>query len=413
MKETLTLVRSRASAVLALLASLLVIMGLVAPSALAENMRERQWYLDAMQADSMWKVDSGKGMTVAVLDSGVDASEPELTGKVLKGKNFLNPKQDAHTDQDGHGTAMATLIAGNGANDQGIKGLAPDARILPLTVFGDSQKAGTNSAPALIKGIRYAADSDAQIISMSLGFIEANLGDGQREQIQQAVDYALKRGKLLFAATGNDGDSGNYVSYPAATEGVAAVGAVDQGLAHVKYSSYGSHVALAAPGEEIPIPCAKGKPGYCRSGGTSQATAITSGAAALIWAKHPKWTANQVLRVMIETAGKPADGKIPSRYLGYGTIRPRYNVLENKGDPGPADVNPLVAAKKPDSPSKGEDKGTPSISPKGGAEADNAAEGTEGGGGSAMPWILGAAGAVVVVGGGAFVFLRRRNAQRF
>lgn len=411
MEHTLTQVRSRASAVLALLASLLVIMGLVAPSASAGSTPEPQWYLDRMQAESMWKVSTGKGMTVAVLDSGVDASEPELAGKVLKGKNFKEPGKDARTDRDGHGTAMATLIAGNGANGQGVEGLAPDARVLPLTVFGTTKESGTNSVPALTKAIRYAADSDAQIINMSLGFSDADLVDGGHEQIQQAVDYALKRGKLLFAGAGNDGSSGNYTSYPAASDGVAGVAAVDQNLAHAKFSSYGSHVALAAPGRDISTPCMKGS-GYCRSEGTSQATAITSGAAALIWAKHPKWTANQVLRVMIETAGKPADGKVPSRYLGYGTIRPRYNVLENKGDPGPADVNPLVAAKKPDSPSKDENKGTPSTSPKGGAQADNAAEGTEGGGSSAMPWILGAAGAVVVVGGGAFVFLRRRGAQR-
>ncbi|MEU1806204.1 S8 family serine peptidase [Streptomyces sp. NPDC019937] len=413
MKETLTLVRSRASAVLALLASLLVIMGLVAPSALAENMRERQWYLDAMQADSMWKVSSGKGVTVAMLDSGVDASVPELRGKVLPGKNFVEPGTDARTDPKGHGTAISLLIAGNGAGGQGVKGLAPDARILPLTVTGSTKESGNTTVPVLTKAIRYAADSDAQIINMSLAFQDYSLEKGERGQLQKAVDYAIGRGKLLLAGSGNDGNTSNDVTYPAASDGVAGVSAIDKSLAATKFSNHGSFVALAAPGEDIPTSCI-GKSGYCKTWGTSQATGITSGAAALIWAKHPKWTGNQVLRVMMETAGKPADGKIPSRYLGYGTIRPRYNVLENKGDPGPADVNPLVAAKKPDSPSKDDDKGTPSTSPKGGgAGADNAAEGTEGGGGSAMPWILGAAGAVVVVGGGAFVFLRRRNAQRF
>ncbi|WP_421109353.1 type VII secretion-associated serine protease mycosin [Streptomyces sp. NEAU-S77] len=410
MEQTLTLVRSRASAVLALLASLLVIMGLIAPSALAEGMRERQWYLDGMQAESMWKVSSGKGMTVAVIDSGVDASTPELRGKVLPGKNFVEPDKDARTDLDGHGTAMAALIAGNGVGGQGVKGLAPDARILPLTVSGTSKETARSSTPALIKAIRYAADSDAQIINMSLAFQDYLLKKSEPEELQKAVDYAIGRGKLLLAGSGNDGNTSNELTYPAASDGVAGVGAVDKDLAHVKFSNFGSQVALAAPGQDIPINCI-GKSGYCRSRGTSQATAITSGAAALIWAKHPKWTGNQVLRVMMETAGKPADGKIPSRYLGYGTIRPRYNVLENKGDPGPADVNPLVAAKKPDSPSPSKD--APSTAPKGGAEAGTAAEGTEDGGGSAMPWILGAGVAVVVVGGGAFVFLRRRSAQRF
>jgi type VII secretion-associated serine protease mycosin len=407
MEQTLTLVRSRASAVLALLASLLVIMGLIAPSALAEGMRERQWYLDAMQAETMWKVSSGKGMTVAVIDSGVDASTPELRGKVLPGENFVEPDKDARTDLDGHGTAMAVLIAGNGVGGQGVKGLAPDARILPLTVSGTSKETARSSAPALIKAIRHAADSDAQIINMSLAFQDYLLKKSELEELQKAVDYAIGRGKLLLAGSGNDGTTSNDLTYPAASDGVAGVGAVDKNLAHVKFSNFGSQVALAAPGQDIPINCI-GKSGYCRSGGTSQATAITSGAAALIWAKHPKWTGNQVLRVMMETAGKPADGKIPSRYLGYGTIRPRYNVLENKGDPGPADVNPLVAAQKDSSPSPSKD--APSASPKGGSEAGDAAESTKDGG-SAMPWVLGAAGAVIVVGGGLFLFLRRGRAS--
>ncbi|MFD7502044.1 type VII secretion-associated serine protease mycosin [Streptomyces sp. NPDC059850] len=411
MKETLTQVRSRVSAVLALLAPLLVIMGLVAPSALAEGVRERQWYLDAMQADSMWKVSSGEGVTVAVLDSGVNASTPELRGRVLPGKNFVEPGKDARTDLDGHGTAMAALIAGNGVGGQGVKGLAPDARILPLTVFGTSKQVARSSVPALVKAIRYAADSDAQIINMSLAFQDYSLEKNEPQELQKAVDYAIGRGKLLLAGSGNDGDTSNDLTYPAASDGVAGVGAVDKSSTHVKFSNFGSQVALATPGQDIPINCIE-KPGYCRSGGTSQATAITSGAAALIWAKHPKWTGNQVLRVMIETAGKP-EGKLPSRYVGYGTIRPRYNVLENKGDPGPADVNPLVAAKKPDSPAPSKGGDAPSSAPKGGgAEASNAAEDTKDGG-SAMPWILGAAGAVVVVGGGIFVFLRRRGTQRF
>jgi len=409
MEQKLTLVRSRASAVLALLASLLVIMGLIAPSALAEGMRERQWYLDAMQAESMWKVSSGKGVTVAMLDSGVDASVPELRGKVLPGKNFVEPGADARADPKGHGTAISLLIAGNGAGGQGVKGLAPDARILPLTVTGSTKESGSTTVPSLAKAIRYAADSNAKIINMSLAFQDYSLEKGEREQLQKAVDYAIGRGKLLLAGSGNDGNTSNDVTYPAASDGVVGVSAIDKSLAATKFSNHGSFVALAAPGEDIPTSCI-GKSGYCKTWGTSQATGITSGAAALIWAKHPKWTGNQVLRVMMETAGKPADGKIPSRYLGYGTIRPRYNVLENKGNPGSADVNPLVDAKKANSPSPS--KGAPSSSPKGGAEADNAAGSTKDGG-SAMPWVLGAAGAVVVVGGGAFVFLRRRSAQRF
>lgn len=408
METTLNQVRSRTTVIISLLASLLAIMGLIAPAATAETMRERQWYLDRMQAESMWKVSTGKGITIAVLDGGVDASAPELRGKVLKGENFKEPGKDAREDPDGHGTAMAMLIAGNGRDGQGIKGVSPDARILPITVFGSTKESGTNSVPALAKAIHYAADSDAQIINMSLGFQDYMVKGGAGSQLRQAVEYAIKRGKLLLASTGNDGESGNYVSYPAAIDGVVGVAAVDQSLSRTKFSTSGPDVALAAPGQDIPIRCTNGKPGYCRSWGTSQATAIASGAAALIWAKHPKWNGNQVLRVMMETAGKPTEGKIPSRYIGYGTIRPRYNVLENKGSPGSADTNPLVPAQAggPSSPSSSQSRSA-SASPQSGSSESEASEGGDDGA-SPLLWIV---GAVVVVGGGLFLFLRRRRAS--
>ncbi len=407
METTLNQVRSRTTVIISLLASLLAIMGLIAPAATAETMRERQWYLDRMQAESMWKVSTGKGITVAVLDSGVDTSAPELKGKVLEGKNLVEPSKDARTDPDGHGTAISMLIAGNGAGGQGIKGLAPDARILPLTVFGSTKESGTNSIPGLINAIRYAADSDAQIINMSLAFPYYQVNKTELGKLQKAVDYAVSRGKLLLAGSGNDGETSNDITYPAANKGVAGVSAVDSSLTATKFSNHGSFVTLAAPGKDIPIRCI-GKAGYCRSWGTSQATAIASGAAALIWAKHPKWNGNQVLRVMMETAGKPTEGKIPSRYIGYGTIRPRYNVLENKGSPGSADTNPLVPAQAggPSSPSSSQSRSA-SASPQSGSSESEASEGGDDGA-SPLLWIV---GAVVVVGGGLFLFLRRRRAS--
>ncbi|MFE7109202.1 type VII secretion-associated serine protease mycosin [Streptomyces sp. NPDC057575] len=371
-------------------------------------MRDREWYLDRMQAAEMWKVSTGKGITVAVLDTGVIPSVPELTGKVLAGKNFVEPQRGAHKDKDGHGTAMAMLIAGNGANGQGVKGLAPDARILPLTVFGSSKESGTNSLPALLAAIRYAADSEAKIINMSLAYEYFLLDEDERAQLQQAVDYAVMRGKLLLAGSGNTGGKGNYASYPAASAGVAGIGAVDKTSSVTKFSVSGPQVALAAPGDEIPILCGGGTPGYCKSNGTSQATAIASASAALIWSKHPSWTGNQVLRVLMNTAGKPTEGAIPSRYIGYGTVRPRVAVLGDPGDPGPADVNPLVAARSPKkSPSPSAPSGSgspskPSASPAASAQAD------DGKGVGAIVWIAVGVGVVIVVG--AVLLLRRRAA---
>ncbi|MFJ4504058.1 S8 family serine peptidase [Streptomyces sp. NPDC088864] len=350
MKTAVGRERGPASAVVSALGALLLIGGAVAPAATADTPRERAWYLDRMQAPEMWKVSTGEGVTVALLDTGVIPTVPELTGKVLQGKNFVEPERGAHQDKDGHGTGMAMLIAGNGANGQGVKGLAPGARILPLTVFGSSKEAGTNSVTAVMKALRYAADSDAHIINMSLAIENYALDNRTREDFRQVVKYAIRRGKLLLAGTGNSAEKGNDVSYPAATPGVAGIASVDESGTVAPYSVSGPQVALAAPGEGIPVRCGGGMTGYCDSGGTSQATALASASAALIWSMHPDWTGNQVLRVLMNTAARPTEGAVPSRYIGYGTVRPRIAVLGDPGDPGPADVNPLVAARAPRAP---------------------------------------------------------------
>ncbi|WKX72912.1 S8 family serine peptidase [Streptomyces sp. XD-27] len=411
MKATVMHAHRRSKAVISLLTSLLAIGGVLAPSAAAETMRERHWHLDKMQAERMWEVSTGEGITVAVLDSGVQASETELRGKVLKGQNLVEPKKDARIDAAGHGTAMATLIAGNGANGQGIKGLAPGARILPVKIEGSVKEVELTSIPKLIAAIRYAADSDAQIINMSVGFEDYAFEDNELAQLQEAVDYAIGKGKLLFAASGNDGE--HDIVYPASSNGVAAVGAVDDTLTWVKFSNYGPRLALAAPGKDIPVPCPEDKPGYCRSEGTSQATAIASASAALIWAKHPKWTGNQVLRVMLETAGKPK-GKVPSRYVGYGFVRPRINLLEGKGDPGPADVNPLVEANKDDSASpspSASKKPVPDTSAPADAPQDEAASGSGSDSAENAGKIVGIVAAVALPALALFVILRRRKAR--
>ena len=414
MRSTVWRRRGRTSAVVSALGALLLLGGAVAPAATADTMRDREWYLDRMQAPAMWKVSTGKGITVAVLDTGVIPSVPELTGKVLKGKNFVEPERGAHKDKDGHGTAMAMLIAGNGVNDQGVKGLAPDARILPLTVFGSSKESGTNSIPALVEAIRYAADSEARIINMSLAFEYYMVDDKERDQIQQAVDYAIERGKLLLAGTGNRGDKENDPAYPSASLGVAGVGAIDKTITVTKFSVSGPQVALAAPGEDIPIRCVEGKPGYCSSWGTSQATAIASASAALIWSKHPDWTGNQVLRVLMNTAGKPTDGKVPSRYIGYGTVRPRMAVLGDPGDPGPPDVNPLVAARATASPSPSVSaSASPSEDPKPSPTPAAKDEDGQGGTGTTVWLVVGAVAAVIVVGGAVLLVRRRSTGPRY
>ncbi|MFH8597682.1 S8 family serine peptidase [Streptomyces rimosus] len=377
-----------------------LLLGLSAPTATAEGMRERQWYLDAMQAEKMWRIADGSGVTVAVIDSGVDASLPDLRGQVLPGTAPGENAESATEDRDGHGTNMALLISGKGTAG-GIKGLAPGAKILPV-------KAYTQITDKIARSIRYAADRGAKVINVSVGGIYDPVG---RTQIKSAAEYAAKKGSLIFASAGNDGDKGNRSEAPADVPGVVAVAAVDQTLSAARFSSHGPHVALAAPGVEIPERCTQ-TTGYCAGDGTSQAGAIASASAALIWSAHPDWTNNQVLRVMLETAGKPKEGKVPSQYIGYGIVRPRKVLLDKEGAPGPADVNPLLSGKgdgrptrDPNEREKGE-RSDAAQNSDGNKRVDDRGERTEG----SSVWVItavaaGLAGALVL----AALLIRRRR----
>ncbi|MGA5131748.1 type VII secretion-associated serine protease mycosin [Streptomyces olivoreticuli] len=349
-----------------------------------------------MQAEQMWKVSKGEGVTVAVIDTGVDGSLPELRGRVLEGTDASNRSTDPHVDSGGHGTNMATLIAGSGA-DGGIQGLAPEAKILPIKTVPDQRVDAVDDLMG--RAIRYAADHDAKVINISegpLGVLE------NFPKMQSAVNYALGKGSLIFASTGNDGDKKNEPAFPAALPGVVGVGAIDRQGKVAKFSTYGNQVGLVAFGDEIVQHCEKGS-GYCIAGGTSQATAIASASAALIWAKHPDWTNNQVLRVMMDTAGKPAGAKMPSKYLGYGSVRPRKVLVDGEGDPGPADVNPLLAANAPKPSASDSD---PNSSAAGKPIA--AATATDDGIGT-ITWVaLGAGAAVIIAAAIGFGVMRRR-----
>jgi type VII secretion-associated serine protease mycosin len=328
--------------------------GGAAASAHADPTRSQQWHLDAMHAEEMWRTSTGKGITVAVIDTGVDPDNPDLKGQVLDGRDLATSRPgDEHTDYLGHGTSMAGLIAGSGAygGGNGAYGLAPGAKILPIRVptQSDDPTAGFAFAGILSKAIRLAADADAQVINVSLA--STNTSD----DLAAAVKYALGRGSLVFAGAGNSGNEGNPVFYPAATPGVVAVSAVGRDLRRTDESEFGPQIDMAAPGEDMVHACG-GKTGLCKSHGTSDASALASASAALIWSKHPTWTNNQVLRVMLNTIGAPTDGAKRNDSIGYGIVRPRI-ALQNPGDPGPAGVYPLPDLKE------AEASASPSVSP--------------------------------------------------
>ncbi|MFC9395256.1 type VII secretion-associated serine protease mycosin [Streptomyces sp. NPDC057027] len=320
----------------------MLLVGIASVPAHAESIRERQWQLDAFGAEEIWQISKGEGVTVAVIDSGVDKDNPDLQGQVLKGKDFATDRPgDEYTDYEGHGTGMAGLIAGTGQRDggNGAFGLAPAAKILPVRVPGGSGR-GISQAAAdaefnkvAPQAIRYAADSGAKVINISMA-----VGAGS-QQLSDAVKYALDKGALVFAGVGNDAEKGNHLMYPAATPGVVGVGAIDKKLTRVPISQYGPQVDLAAPGKDTVAACGGGT-GICKSTGTSDSTALASASAALIWSKHPDWTNNQVLKVMLNTIAAPTEGPKRNDYIGFGAIRP-LRALKTPGDPGPADVRPI------------------------------------------------------------------------
>ncbi|MBQ1123513.1 S8 family serine peptidase [Streptomyces sp. B15] len=380
----------------------------LAPVAGADSVQSQQWYLKPMQAEKMWKVATGEGIKVAVVDTGVDSSTPSLRGRVLPGKDVSGAPGDEMRDDAGHGTTMAEIIAGSGKGGA-LKGLAPDAKIIPIKGNLKGVPEATKDASGA-KAIRAAADSDAQIINMSFG-------GAPHPAFKKALDYATKKGKLLLAGTGNDAKKGNQENYPAAYPNVAAVASIDKTGRVAESSTYGEQTDLSGPGEGVPVLCDGKKQAYCPRGGTSAATAIASASAALIWSHHPDWTANQVLRVLLKT-GDLADK--PSIYVGHGAVRPRMNLLEGKGDPGDPDISPLTGERTLNTKSKesgsdaknsgkgsGKDDSNKEAAPDKVKVADSKAEDD---GGSWLLPAIGIAAGVIILGGCGFAVVRiRRN----
>lgn len=257
-------------------------------------------------------------------------------------------------------------------------------------------------APSMVAAIRYAADSDAKIINISKAIGGKPEDDRDRAD---AVKYALSKGKLIFAGAGNDGN--RTVKYPAATPGVVGIGAVDANGEPTKESQQGPYIDMSAPGIDVVTAC-KGKTGLCTTHGTSDASALASASAALLWSAHPDWTNNQVLRVLLNTAGKPVDGSQRNDFVGYGVVRPRIAV-PTPGDPGPADVYPLpdlAAADASNKPSASPDGKAPeSAAPKPVPQAEEKKDG------SLLPWIGLGLGACLLIGGAVTAVVVRRNSR--
>ncbi|MEV4684800.1 S8 family serine peptidase [Streptomyces kurssanovii] len=383
--------------------------GFAAPAS-AEDMRSKQWYLEAMDAEKIWKTATGEGIKVAVIDSGVNPDTPSLKGKVLKGLDATDAAGEATDDYTGHGTTMAELIAGSGEGG-GLHGLAPGAEIMPMRIVAKGFKPKKVNEASIATAIRAAADSDAHIISMSIG------SEFRDDVEHEAIKYAQSKGKLLIAAAGNSGDEDNKPSYPAKYPEVVGVTAASPEGEVDDYSHHGALVDLAAPGSDIPKWCDATFTRYCDgSDGTSAATAIASASAALIWSAHPEWTANQVLRVMFESAGAGKDGnkKTLSNYYGHGVVRPGAHINRGLGKPGDANISPLTnkptgSASSPASSQPSAPASSQAPEGKPGADAAVAGSSTKTEDDSQLGLAIGGAAAVVVLAGVVFAVVRKRR----
>ncbi|XCM29432.1 S8 family serine peptidase [Streptomyces parvus] len=377
----------------------------------AADAQSKQWYLTSMQAEDMWEVTTGEGVKVAVVDTGVNPSTPSLRGQVLKGVDVTGAPGDETDDYHGHGTTMAELIAGTGKGG-GLKGLAPGAEIIPVRMSDVDFMAKRNTVIGdMTKAIRAAADSDAQIINVSMA------DDLSNRDEREAVKYAQSKGKLVIAGVGNEGHENNWQQYPAAYPEVVGVASADRKGKVSYYSQHSGSVDVASPGSDIPKWCDNSFENYCDGdGGTSAATAIASASAALIWSLHPDWTANQVLNVLFDTAGRDWEDGVRSKYLGHGLIRPSMNILKGKGDPGAPDISPLTKEKTTGPAKSSEPSSSKSGSPqpaKNGEAVDKAVavkESNSSDNGNHLGLILGVAAAVAVLGGVAYAVVRRRKA---
>ncbi|WP_353571425.1 S8 family serine peptidase [Candidatus Albibeggiatoa sp. nov. BB20] len=253
-----------------------------------------QWHLDAMGVPQMWQITQGEGVTIAMLDSGIDPNQPDLTENILFDQGYDFGDDDALPyDTLGHGTQMAGLMVASCDNQIGVCGIAPKAKLIPYklnTQDADGFGLSSFSSADLAAAILAATATDANIISMSLVLNESV------PWVEQALQYAKSLGKILVAATGNEGN--NQVGFPANLPWVLGVGAHDKNNEPLFKSNYGDGLDLLAPGVDLWTTQA-GQQYTNFTVGTSAATAVTAGLLALLKAEQPKTIAPEILASLL------------------------------------------------------------------------------------------------------------------
>ncbi|MFC8846089.1 MULTISPECIES: type VII secretion-associated serine protease mycosin [unclassified Micromonospora] len=343
----------------------------------AARIRADQWHLRYLNVAQAHRMSRGQGITIAVPDTGVDP-HPDLRGNLLSGIDILpGGKGNGGLDLDSHGTSMAGLIAAHGRGGNiGALGIAPEAKILPIF---SSPPNGDGEPDALAQGIEYAIARGVDVISISSG-------GSSSQRLTQAVKRASASNIVIIAAAGNAPEDAR-VTYPASEEGVIAVSGTDRDGKHAAISVAGAEVDLAAPAVDIYSTSYGGK--YSKGTGTSSATAIVAGAAALVRSKYPDLPASEVVHRLTATA---VDKGPPGRDDEYG-----YGVID------------LVAALTADVPPVGFESATADAPDATGPTTTAVAESTDEGDDGSTARGLATLGVIVAAAGAWALVARRRR----
>ncbi|MFD3998754.1 S8 family serine peptidase [Streptomyces sp. NPDC058548] len=265
------------------------------------------WAQSHLRPDAVWPLTQGKGVTVAVVGSGVDDTSAVLKDRLTTLPRFFDGGRAV--DCTGHGTFLAGLVAARRTDDQGFAGLAPQARIVAV---GVTDQAGNTTAALLAKGIRAAVDKGADVVAVAVPVVVGST------DLAAAVRYGRGKGVLVVAPVSTDSTE-PIRSYPASYPGVLAVAAIGPG-GELKRDSGGGRVDLTAPGEAV-LGTGPAGPGHFTASGPSYAAAFVAGTAALVLGYRPDLTGDRLADRLRATAYHPG-GTLPDPRVGYGTVDP-------------------------------------------------------------------------------------------
>ncbi|MFE7586282.1 type VII secretion-associated serine protease mycosin [Streptomyces gardneri] len=314
------------------------------------------WPLQRVLLDELWQHTKGKGVRVAVIDTGVDDVNPQLREAVdaKAGKDFLRPdkknpgfgdekrgKTDGTVDEVGHGTKVAGIIAARPNKDTGFVGLAPEAKIIPIR---QNDEKNSGKADTMAKAIDWAVAKGAHVINISQDTTQTLEADSP---MAVSIAKAIQKKIVVVASAGNDGMDGELKNtYPAAFPGVLAVASSDRNNERAAFSQPGTFVGVAAPGVDMVSTVPGG--GQCVDNGTSFSAPYVAGVAALLKAKYPDWSAAQIVTRIEQTAVRSINGR--DNYIGWGVVDPVRALADAPPGTPPATPTPDPVPPKPPAP---------------------------------------------------------------